>query len=522
MKIQKIFKIFKLSSNYVFILSILVLLLTAFFLYFDISGDSINNDAQFWYERTQNFIKAVKEKDWENTFQNPKPGVTVMWLSGLSLDIFLNTYERVFHFRPFIFTYDTFHLVHFSVIAPLVSVILLSLILFLMLGKKLFDEKIVLYSLMLLCFQPFFIGLSHNFHADAILTAFMFLSFLFAMYFLSKENKIIFIILSGVFAALALLSKSSGIFLIPYIGLMFLIDYSFSRKFTKSNKSIKSEDFNKNISFYIKNYIIWFFFLCLTFYTLFPAMWIYPKAVLSWIFIDEGLSLVTEGRDGINPFWYYIEPLFRVLTPLIQASFFLGIFFIFRNFKKYSKIEKKHILLVLSFIFFFILQMSLAKQKMERYLLPILPFMAIVGGYGLYHLSEILKKYISQKVFILVVFILNLVFIMYFFPNYLLYPSEKGEDQFGCSLCSDIGDYLNAKPNAYDLKILSLSKKVHRLQPYVRGKVYTTGEILPNNWTVEYAVTANDEVLPKEYSYCTLEKEIGFRGTNYWKIYKCK
>ena len=124
--------------------------------------------------------------------------------------------------------------------------------------------------------------------------------------------------------------------------------------------------------------------------------------------------------------------------------------------------------------------------------------------------------------FISVAFLLNLGFVFYYFPNYLLYPSIKGKDQFGCSLCSDVGDYLNAKENPEDLKVVITSDKVHRIRPFVKGKIYTTNEQLPGDWTPEYLVTAVQENLPDEYSYCTLETEIGFRNCIYWKVFSCK
>ena len=200
----------------------------------------------------------------------------------------------------------------------------------------------------------------------------------------------------------------------------------------------------------------------------------------------------------------------------------MGIIYVFAKYKENTKKEQQNIILIVGYVFFFVLQMSIARQKMDRYLFPAIPFMGVIAGYGLFYISTIISKWINQKYFLIIWTIFNIAFLMYFFPYYLIFPSEKGKDQFGCSLCPEVGDYLNSKPNPSDLKVITLSKKVHRLKPYVKGKIYTTDEILPNGWTPEYVVAFRDEVLPDQYKYCQLEQKIGFRDIDYWYLYGCK
>ncbi|MFZ5424559.1 MAG: ArnT family glycosyltransferase [Patescibacteria group bacterium] len=501
------------NLNFYTWLFIVVFIIAAFFGYYKIGSASINNDAHFWYTRTQDFWWGIQHGKLNRTYQDAKPGVTVMWLSGLSLEAFLNLYETVFKFRPEIYTHATFYLVHFSVIAPLVTVHLLSILMFYIVFSKLFSREAALYGVILFAFQPFVAGLVRNFHADSTVTSFMLMSSITAIYYLEKTRKTKYILLSGIFGGFALLSKSAAIYLIPYIGFLLLIDLLFNYKPKFSFKAFLP---------YAKIYLIWILSLAATFFVSFPAMWLKPIEILRRIFIYEGWFLVTEGRGGVNGFLYYAEPISRILTPLFLLSFFIGTSVIVVNFKGYSHTKKKRILYVVGFVAFYLLQMSLVKQKMDRYLLPMLPFVAFVGGVGLEYLNTLIKSPIVKKAFALLILALNLSFILYFFPNYLLYPSEPGKDQFGCSLCSDIGDYFNAKPNGADLKIATTSKKVHRLRPFVNGKVYHVDEALPEGWSIEYVVAATQEQLPEKYSYCVLETSIGFRGTEYWNIYSCK
>lgn len=422
-----------------------------------------------------------------------------------------------------------------------------------------FDGKTALYTLILTTFQPFFIGISRHFHADGLVTSFMVTSAFTSIYFLiycektglKKQNPFfrdknnLWVILSGVLGGLALLSKSAAIFLIPYVFFISLIHSYF---------------YKKTFWFYFRFICTWFTFMAATYFILFPAMWFKPLEILKRIFVNEGLNIVSNARDGSNVFYYYLEPLSRVLTPVFLLSFVIGSAVIGFLIKEYFKSEKfiskgknkKHvetdtkkttvILMVAGYVIFYLIQMSIVDQKMERYLMPLIPVLALIGAIGINHLEKVLEirknryfisknksfssykktAYKTGQYFLPVFFAINILTVIYYFPNYLLYPSETGKDQFGCSLCSDIGEYLNSQPNPGDLKIISLSEKLHRIQPYVKGKVYTTNEILPNNWTPEYLITSEYETVPDPYSYCQYEKSIGFRGVKYWKIFKCK
>ncbi len=491
------------SYTVVFLLTLLVF---AFFGYGRLGKASINNDAHFWYERTQNFMSAVQNREWGETLQNPKPGITVHWLSGISLETALMLYEKIYHFRPELFTHETFWVVHTATIGPLVTVSVLFVIAFFVFLTKLFNKQTAVYATILLAFQPFFVGLSRAYHADSVVAVFMVTSALCALYF-TRQAKIKYIMLSGFFAGLAVLSKSAAVFILPYVGLVLLLDWWFERR---------------PILLYIKAFLLWLVLSILTFVLIFPDMWIEPLQNLKEIFIYEGLYLATTGRDGVNGFLYYFEPIGRILTPFLLLSFVAGLIVVIACFRKYDKAQKKLILFVLGYLFFYFVQMSLVKQKMDRYMLPALPFMALVGGVGLTYLNNYFGRFLPKHLFLVGVFVLNLGFILYYYPNYLIFSSEDGKDQFGCSLCSDIGDYLNSKPNASDLKIISVSTKTHRIKPFVKGKVYTQHETLPDGWTPEYLVASTTETVPAKYSYCMLEKTISFRGTDYWHIYACK
>lgn len=508
-----------LIKNYPFnIVVILVFALLFFFMFYKVSKASINNDAHFWYQRSQNFTQALIEKKWVKTYQNPKPGVTVMLVSGTSLELFFRLFESIHNYRPDILSSDTFAYVHFAAVGPLILITFMCLILIYYLVSRLLNSYIALLSIILVGFQPFILGISRSFHSDSFVSVFMTLSVLTLLYALIQKKYFFWISVSGIFAGLSILSKSSAIYLIPYFILtLIMYIYFYHSDFLKIEK-IK----RKNIIFrLVILVVVWIISLALTSFLLFPALWVDTIRVLKDIFIVEGLGLVTQARDGANPFYYYIEPIYRILTPIYLVSFVFGIFAIIKTFKKLNIQQKFIYTSVLFYMFFYIVQMSIVQQKMDRYIMPLFYIGAIIGGYGIYFL---IHKYFKKDIVIMIcVFLfINLLFVFYYFPNYLLYPSENAKDQFGCSLCSDIGEYLNSQPDPYDLKIVFSSEKLHKLQPFVKGRVYTKNEILPNNWTPEYYVKENDQPVIEQYSHCKKVQDISFRNVVYWNILKCK
>jgi len=51
---------------------LLVFIIITFFSFYKLPGDLFNADQHFWFERTINFIDALKSGNFAETYQNPK------------------------------------------------------------------------------------------------------------------------------------------------------------------------------------------------------------------------------------------------------------------------------------------------------------------------------------------------------------------------------------------------------------------------------------------------------------------
>jgi 4-amino-4-deoxy-L-arabinose transferase-like glycosyltransferase len=357
--------------------------------------------------------------------------------------------------------------------------------------------------------QPFLLGISQSFHADSTSMVFMNATALLLLLYLKNVKNTGLLVLTGIFAGLAVLSKSMAVFVLLYSGLILVLDFFVSKR---------------TLAFFLKALGVIFTLAVLTFFALFPAMWVDAQETFESVFIDEGLFLAEEGRDNANIWYYYFPEFFAIFTPFLTFGFVL--FLVFTGFsilkKRTSLVSNPNLVYAFLYVFFFFLTLSIISQKMERYLLPILPFMALLVGHFIKQVHELYLSKVSEKIVIPVVFLSAMVYVFYYFPYPLLYASEKGKDQFGCSFCPVAGDYLNAKPNAADLKIIILSKKVHRIKPFVKGKVYSSDELLPNNWREDYLLLSSTEQVPDSYNHCKFEHSVDFRGATFWNIYNCK
>src|SRR3989344_8280513 len=72
-----------------------------------LNNDIINPDEINWHYRTEQFVNGLKYQQWEKTYQHYHPGVTVMWITGVSTEVFkqitgIRSYN-IYNFEAFAF-----------------------------------------------------------------------------------------------------------------------------------------------------------------------------------------------------------------------------------------------------------------------------------------------------------------------------------------------------------------------------------------------------------------------------------
>ncbi|NIV31560.1 MAG: phospholipid carrier-dependent glycosyltransferase, partial [Anaerolineae bacterium] len=100
-------------------------------------------------------------------------------------------------------------------VLPLAFAIALCVALSYVLLRRIMGQKVAIVGGFLLAVDPFHIAYSKVLHLNALLGTFMFVSVLLLLNYLYRA-KWLDLVLSGMFAGLAFLTKSPALFLIPY------------------------------------------------------------------------------------------------------------------------------------------------------------------------------------------------------------------------------------------------------------------------------------------------------------------
>ncbi len=245
---------------------------------------------------------------------------------------------------------------------------LLSIFLTYLIAKKEFTEEIALFSVGLLALSAWFVITSIQIHIDAPFMIFFYLLllFLFLKYNETEEKK--YLIYLGITFLFALLTKETAI-----LGAVLVFFFHFFRS---------KERWNYKPYFYLSGVFIIAFILFLGFLAF---THIETKGTTLLVFDIE--SLKNEYVSGTTtptglPFTLkliqYTLPFF-LLTPLL-----IGLCLI--NFQDYLKKKEQYLpyILWIFFIFgFYSFAISGVSQSFERWLIAILPPLAILGGIAL-------------------------------------------------------------------------------------------------------------------------------------------
>ena len=339
-----------------------------------------------WYNRAVRFGDAVLAQDWAGTYERYHPGVTTMWLSGIGIKVF--SWGKGLSSEQLLGAAPTKPGVLNGAVAagvvPLALVIALSIVLSYTLLNRIAGPKVALVGGCLLALDPFYITYSKVLHVDALLAAFMLTSALFLLSYLHRLKRLD-LILSGLFAGLAFLTKSPSFFLVPYaalaVGACKLLPET-------SGEWLGWLRWFRDIA---GSLLVWGAVAAVVFVALWPAMWVEPLHALRRIGVRIGFHIETA---HYNPVYFNGEItqkdpglLFYLATvawkttlvtlPMVCAGVLSAVLQLLRG--------KRDVVLwlFLAYAVFFTAQMCLGARKELRYLLPAFPALSIVAAFGL-------------------------------------------------------------------------------------------------------------------------------------------
>lgn len=358
----------------------------------------VTADEPRWLTRSANFFLALNEGDLSNTYQKEHPGVTIMWAGTAGFRWIFPWYvseDPGQHRRPqdlnrFLenhnYDYMPMRLLEAGrTLAVLANVIVLALVF--LAAVRLIGLLPALIGLLLIAFDPFSIALSRLLHLDGLLSALMLLSLLSFMNYLYQGRRLYDLALAAVSAGLAWLTKSPSFFLIPFFGLLSLIEIG-RWGWAKRHLSLKVIWIN------MWPLLVWVGIAVLVFTLFWPAMWVNPIGSLQRM-LSEARYYASEGHQaalffngeifekGISDWRFYpVNYLWRTTPPVIIGLIFAVLALVFRRRLSFPKEQQRTVIILFLFAVLYTIFMTLGAKKFDRYLIPIFAPLALVAGVG--------------------------------------------------------------------------------------------------------------------------------------------
>ena len=482
-----------------------------------LKDDVVNPDGTNWHYRSEQFISGIKHGQFEKTYQHYHPGTTLMWISGVGVEV----YKQV----TGITSYNSENFLTFDLVAK-ISVIFVQFILSVFL-IFLFSKLVGFYksflTVSIFTFEPWFLANSRLYHLDVLLTLLIFISIIFA-YINMKEPSVKNSLLTGLFISLSFLTKSIA------LGLLIFVIFCTSVYLFRAGK--KEKIFSS----------VGYIFLSFMFFTflLLPALWVNPKYCLSNMISETGKAGIERGHEQIifgektndgGIFFYPLAILLKV-SPFMIIGSLLG-FYYFVNRKIKDKKSSDFGVYLSLFIFGYLIGMTIPSKKIDRYILVLFPFLAYSSVVGYKFLFESLKSKSQKNIFKITVPLMLIVFwfvpCFTLFPWYFVYTSPLfgspcnankviGQKPFGVG----IPDLEKLIRNRYGDPKLGFYDTQPMKAIYPNSKVFDVRNYGPSSYNL--LVLGINEDMPKkalesEKYYFRKDYSLWINGLEYWRIY---
>lgn len=459
--------------------TLLVLLLLALTLTPRLSAlDSfVTIDEPFWLSVGANYYYALGQRELENTVYEYHPAVTTMSVitaaflvdfpdyRGLGQGYFDVDKEK---FDPFIIAngHDPMVLLVISRLFQVAIIILFVLIIFYLLSVLFGDEK-AFFITAFVSSAPYFLGHSRVLSHEAMVAFFVLASIFGMLAYLEFGRKGHYLLISGVSAALAQLTKSSAMAMFPVIALMLVVSVAAEKGRLKST-----------VLEHVKIFGMWLGWLALAYFIFWPGMWVAPGKMLYEVY-GNAFSYALQGsrlqvtqelepsRFGLaslsGSILNFISQVVTKETPLSWLGLALAFWSVFQ--RRESVLEKKLMLYLLVNAVMSILLFSAAQgRNSPHYIMSAHVSMDVIAALGWMSLAGLIlnqdtrinsRLKMGSVVFIL---FLQLGSALIYHPYYYTYHNPLVVN----APLSDYGEgfeqaaaYLAQKPNAESLKVLS-------------------------------------------------------------------
>lgn len=350
-----------------------------------ITFDEIN----FWITRSATFLAALRSGDALATAISTHPGVTTMWSGALGL--MLREWLVNAGLAPGFSEPDAIALMRL----PLVLAHSMGIVIGYGLLRRMLLPAAAFLAALLWAADPFAVAYSRVLHVDGALMTWATVCLLAACCYWHGPRRLALLLLSGVAAGLALLSKSPALLLPPYVLAIALT----SELWPVNTREALSVRWSKRRLWPIG---LWGAAALITMLMLWPALWTGPFKIYEQIRIGvvvEGAEphmlgnfFLGQADDAPGLLFYPVVIALR-LTPITL----LGLFLLPLVWRRMQSSTRRDLATLLAFALLFTLAMSLFPKKFNRYLVPIFPILDILAAVGITGLAQLIAWRLGRR-----------------------------------------------------------------------------------------------------------------------------
>lgn len=402
-------------------------------------GIFLTADEKNWMERGYEFVRAFKDFRFNDMLQTTHPGVTVLWLTGIVI------YATMF-LKHTLFTSE--NLPAFIYSAQFAVALLNTLLIpgiYLLLQRLFKNRALSVTAALMIALNPWLIGYSRVVHIDGVVTGFLLLAALSLLIWAKEGYSRRWLIFSAFLTAAAILSKAPAVFLLPYFWLVVLV-------FGPPTPRLRRASFGfwKSRG---TDFTLFLLIVVLLFIGAWPAMiWVPDKTGNALVLKRDYVVAATTPHDISESFstnlWHYPATLITRTEPLVLV---LSIVFVGWLLWAVWRGKKDRVgWLLVAYVFFFVVMMTLGAKKGDRYVLPIAPGLDILAVLAV-------AAFARGRKFILVTGVLILISVgtvMYYHPYTLAYSNPFLPDNLSQELgwgegLEQVGKWLNQQEGTF-------------------------------------------------------------------------
>ncbi|MCC7372241.1 MAG: glycosyltransferase family 39 protein [Chloroflexi bacterium] len=502
----------------------------------------ITADEDNWMRRAGGFTFGILNGQLGRTYQNGHPGVTTMWVAMLTLGPrrMVQYADRV-HNQRLVGRVPGFWdaLVDARPGFALATALLVALIAGL--AWRVFGGLVGALTGLLLALEPFYLAISQLVHMDALLSGCMVASVLALLVRWARDGGRIWLVVSGILAGLAILSKVPAIYLFPFtaaLGAGLLAPAWLRGEVDRRDALVRL----------VTDGLIWGAATAGAFALFWPAVWVLgPAEVLGRVAEftketggqphEQGTFFWGQQTADPGPFFYPVAMAFR-LAPITL----LGLALAALCWRQVSERNRPAALALVGYGLGFLLMMTLGAKKLDRYVLPIFPALCVLAALGLAAAYSWLHARMAtvgaargpwRGAAAALVALLTVWPATSTYPYFLTYynpllgggPAAQRLVMVGNGEGLDqVATWLNAQPNAQDQWVVSHSFDI--LQALIVGSGESLRDRVPGNadWVVLYRfqiqIGHSPRVLDEYLNRRTPEHVVWINGVEYARIYR--